>query len=242
MPHSLRSAGVRFQSVDRRDSTALATVLGGGADLLVDALAFTAADAQQLLPFLPGVGATVMLSSKAVYVDDDGRHANSDAPPWFNGPVREDQSTMKPGTMDYDSREGYGPNKVAAEQILLDSGHPVTVIRASKVHGAGASRPREWMFVKRILDRRTAVFLSGGGTGIDHTTAAVNTAALIERVGSAARQPRILNSADPDAPNVLDIARTVARHFGHQWQEILPDGDEEILSDGGTASGLGRHP
>ena len=64
---------------------------------------------------------------------------------------------MGPGGGDHDSREGYGANKIAAENALLDSGHPVTVIRA-KVHREGAGRPREWMFVKRVLDQRPAVF------------------------------------------------------------------------------------
>jgi hypothetical protein len=44
----------------------------------------------------------------------------------------------------------------------------------------------------------------------------------------------VLNIADPDAPSGLEIARTVARHLGHRWQEVL-------LED--TADpGLGRHP
>jgi len=42
----------------------------------------------------------------------------------------EKQSTLPSGNMYYNSREGYGPNKVAAEHVLLDSGdalrpHPV---------------------------------------------------------------------------------------------------------------------
>lgn len=86
-----------------------------------------------------------------------------------------------------------------------DSGHPVTLIRASKVRGEGAGRPREWMFVKRVLDKRPAVFLANAGLGGDHTTAAANTAALVERV-SRVPGARILNSADPDAPNARQIA------------------------------------
>jgi nucleoside-diphosphate-sugar epimerase len=174
-----------------------------------------------------------MLSSKAVYTDDAGNHVNSDVPPRFPHPIREDQPTMKPMNGDYDSREGYGANKVAAEHVLLDSGHSVTVIRASKVHGEGAALPREWMFVKRILDRRPAVFLAAAGAGGDHTTAAVNTAALIETVAGRPGQ-RILNSADPDAPTGLEIARTIAAHLGHEW--------EEILLEAGDHSELGAHP
>jgi nucleoside-diphosphate-sugar epimerase len=233
MPNELSAAGVRFHAADRYDASSLRQLVGDGADLLVDALCFTEAHAQQLIPLLGRVTATVMLSSKAVYVDDEGSHSNSDRAPRFTAPISESQPTMQPGKSDHTSREGYGENKVAAENVLLDSGHSVTVIRASKVHGAGAARPREWMFVKRVLDNRPAVFLAAGGRGIDHTTAAVNTAALIECTAAVPGR-RILNSADPDAPSGREIARVIARHLGHRWEEILLADDAE--------PGLGRHP
>jgi nucleoside-diphosphate-sugar epimerase len=222
----------RFVRSDRSDADGLRAAVGDGADLLVDNVCYTAAQARLLLPLLGSVGSTVMLSSKAVYVDADGNHSNSDARPRFDGPIRETQPTMAPGDMPYDSREGYGANKVAAERVFLDSGHPVTVIRPSKVHGAGTARPREWMFVKRALDRRTEVFLARRGEGTDHPTAAANIAALIEL---AAFKPgaRVLNCADPDAPNALEISRTVARLLGHEREEILLDGPPE--------GNLGRH-
>ena len=197
-------------------------MIGDGADLLVDAVCFTEGDARLLIPHLTDVTSTVMLSSKAVYVDAAGNHVNSDVAPRFDAPITEGHPTMNPGGGDYDSREGYGANKVAAENALLDSGHPVTVIRASKVHGEGAGRPREWMFVKRVLDKRPAVFLAHAGQGGDHTTAAVNTAALVECISSRPGV-RILNSADPDAPNARQIAQTIARHLGHPWDEVLLD-------------------
>ena len=86
----------------------------------------------------------------------------------------------------------------------------MTVLRPSKIHGEGAAPPREWIFVKRVLDRRPPSSSRTAGRDVDHPTAAVNIAALIETV---AAQPgaRILNSADPDAPSGLEIARTVAR-------------------------------
>jgi nucleoside-diphosphate-sugar epimerase len=146
VPHDLTIRGARFLAVDRRDGAALGHVIGSGADLLVDALCYTSADAQQLLPFLRDVTSVIMLSSKAVYADAEGRHVNSDKPPHFPVPIREDQPTVKPNsTSDYNSREGYGACKVSAEITLLDSGAPVTVIRASKVHGDGATMPNEWI-------------------------------------------------------------------------------------------------
>ena len=157
----------------------------------------------------------------------------NDEPPRFNGPIRETQATLPPGAGDHTTREGYGSNKVAAEQVLLESGAPVTVLRPSKVHGVGGTRPREWVFVKRVLDRRPAVVLAGRGAGVDHTTAAANIAALVE-VAAAHPGRRVLNSADPDAPSGVEIARTVARQLGYAW--------EEVLLDDGVDATLGRHP
>lgn len=220
MPRDLAAAGGRFVAADR----------GDGADLLVDCICYTADDAIRLLPLASQAGSTLMISSKAVYVDDVGRHSNSEEAPQFDGPIRETQPTMAPGSGDYMTREGYGANKVAAEQVLLDSGEPVTVLRPSKIHGAGARNPREWVFVKRVLDRRPAVFLANRGAGVDHTTAAANIAALIEVVAAKPGR-RILNSADPDAPSALEISRAIARHLDHAWEEVLLDDDS-----------LGRHP
>ena len=233
LPPELAAAGASFVQADRADGRALAAAAGDGADLVVDCVCYTAADAVRLLPLARAATNTVMISAKAVYVDPAGNHLNSEVAPQFDGPVTEDQPTMTPSDTDFQSREGYGANKVAAEHVLLDSGVPVTVLRPSKVHGPGAPRPREWIFVKRVLDRRPAVFLARRGEGVDHTTAAANVAALIETV---AAQPgrRVLNSADPDAPSGLDIARTIAALLGHSW--------EEVLLDAGAEPGLGRHP
>lgn len=60
MPAALADAGARFFASDRRDSAALATVIGSGADLLVDGVCFTADDAATLMPHLGNVTSTVM--------------------------------------------------------------------------------------------------------------------------------------------------------------------------------------
>ncbi|WP_240643835.1 NAD-dependent epimerase/dehydratase family protein [Antribacter gilvus] len=201
IPADLAASGAVFHTAERSDDAATARLLGDGADLLVDCLCFTAADARSLLPLLPDVSSTVMVSSKAVYVDAAGNHVNSPVKPRFDGPVREDTPTVAPDLSgDFDSPAGYGANKVAAEQELLGSGHPVTVLRASKVHGEGAAPAREWVFVRRALDGRRTLLLADRGRGVDHPTAAANLAAVVEVV---AERPaaRVLNSADPDAPD-----------------------------------------
>jgi nucleoside-diphosphate-sugar epimerase len=246
MPTSLTRAGARFIAADRSDAAALRAALGDGAELVADCLCYTAADAAGLLPLAHSANSTVMISSNAVYVDADGNHTNSDSPPHFAGPIGEGQPTMAPSAGDdYQSREGYGACKVAAEQVLLDSGAPVSVLRLAKVHGPWAERPREWVFVKRVLDRRPAVFLARRGAGVAHTVAADNVAALVETVADKPGR-RILNSADPVAPSGLQIARTIAGLLGHGWEEILLDDPGGLATPAGSAStadpALGRHP
>jgi len=221
---ALVARGATVVPGDRRDATLLRELLRNGADLLVDGVCATARDAAQLAPFLPDVASTVMLSSKAVYVDEQGRHTNSLEKPMFPVPISERQPTVPPGEGDPTSRDGYAANKVAAEHLLLDHGAPVTVLRPSKVYGVGISRPREWFVVRRALDDRERIVLADGGRSVDHTTAASGIASL---VALAADQPgrRILNVADDTAPDVLTIVRTIAARLEHPFQEVLLDAD-----------------
>jgi nucleoside-diphosphate-sugar epimerase len=232
-PQGLRDVGVRFIRSDRYAADDLHRLLREGADVVVDCVGYTAEHARMLLPFQHSIGSLVFISSKAVYIDDQGRHSNSDEPPAFAAPVTETQPTVAPSNIDHNSREGYGANKVAAERVLLDSGMRVSVLRPSRIHGIEAARPREWVFVKRVLDRRRQLLLANAGQGVNHPTAAVNLAALVE---FCATNPgtRILNSADPDAPDGLTISRIVATHLGHSWREVLLDDT--------APAGLGDHP
>lgn len=251
----LTTAGATFTPLDRDDFTQLLGLVGSGADLLVDCVCFTAQQAEALAPMLSSVTSSVMISSKAVYVDSLGRHSNSDAAPSFGAPILETQPTLTPNNEPYNSREAYGANKVAAEQVLLNSPWPTSVLRPSKVHGAWSRQPREWVFVKRVLDRRPVVVLANRGLGVDHTSAAVNIAALIEVVAARPGR-RVLNIADPDALNVLAISRVVAAHLHHAWQEHLLDPGAEngllgstpwdrlppVVLDTSAAEALGYRP
>lgn len=234
VPPELAGAGATFLAVERTDAAALRAAIAPTTDLLVDVIGYTAAHAELLLPLLPQVGSTVFISAKAVYVDDAGRHANSPEPPRFAGPVAETQPTLAPTrSVPYDTAAGYGANKVAAEQVLLDSGEPVTVVRPSKVHGAGASPPREWWWVKRALDRRPVVLLANRGDSRESPTAAANLAALVQ---TAAGRPgaRILNAADPDCPSTSEMTQVIAGWLGHAC--------EEVRLDDAAPTGLGRTP
>lgn len=255
MPADLAAAGVGFRRARRDDADEVGAAIGRGADLLVDCVCMTAAHAERLLPLLVDCGSTVMVSTKAVYVDNAGKHSNTPAQPRFDGPVRENQPTMAAASDgEFTSRYGYGANKVAAEQTLLGFDHPTTVLRPSKIHGIGARPPREWLFVKRVLDCRPAILLARGGRSVEHTTAAVNIAALIEVVATAPDR-RVLNIADPDTPSVLEMSRSISSYLGHSWDEVLLgdavdpalgrtpwDREHDIVLDVSAALALGYQP
>ena len=113
-PQGLRDAGVRFARSDRYAAGDLRELLHPGADAVIDCIGYTAAHARMLLPFRHGIGSLVFISSKAVYIDGQGRHSNSGEPPDFGGPVTERQPTMAPSDTGCNSREGYGAKTTKA--------------------------------------------------------------------------------------------------------------------------------
>lgn len=254
MPTELADAGVRFHQIGRSDTAAIEALIGSGAELLVDLLAYRAADARALLPVMASVTSTVVISSRAVYVDAEGRHINGDEPPRFPIPLAESNPTLPPAADDVDpyTREGYAPSKVAVERVVLDSGLPVTVIRPSKVHGPWARNARTRGFVERMLRGDESIPLFRGGASVDHLTAAANTAALIETVAGKPGA-RVLNSADPDAPTALEIVRAIGDALGWRGRIDILDGDDEqgahpwgaphpIVLDTSASEALGYRP
>ncbi|GAB3391219.1 hypothetical protein GCM10027568_16460 [Humibacter soli] len=254
MPEELSSRGVRFHAVERGDTAAVERLVGDGVDLLVDLIAYSAPDVTELLPVMRGVESVVVVSSRAVYVDSQGRHINGDEPPEFPVPIPEDWPTLAPADPDSNpfTREGYAPGKVAVERASLDSGLPVTVIRPSKVHGRWARNARTRVIVERMLADAPTIELANRGDAIDHLTAAANTAALIEVVADRPGA-RILNIADPDPLTATQIVEAIARPIGwdgrivglepdapggeHPWNAAHP-----IVLDLTAATDLGYRP
>jgi nucleoside-diphosphate-sugar epimerase len=214
----LTSLGVRPAQADRSDDAQLRAALGDGADVAVDLIAYTRADAEQLLRFRNAIGSAIVISSASVYVDDAGRSLDeaTDASsfPRFPVPIPETQATVAPGG------ETYSTRKVEVEQTLLDSPLPTTVIRPCAIHGPGSSAPRELFFVKRIVDGRRAAVLVSNGTSRFHTTSAGNLAELIRL---AARKPNqtVLNCGDPAPPTTSEIGAAVAAALNAQLSLVL---------------------
>lgn len=209
--------GAEIVAVDRRDSAALAAAIGT-TDLLVDTMAFTAADADQLVDLAGHCGQLSVISTASVYADEQGRGfdtAGTTGFPEYPVPVRETQPRVPP------SADSYSTNKVALEDRLLEaSTKPVTILRPCAIHGINSKHPREWWLLKRMLDGRRVIPLAGGSSAVFHTSATANIAALIR---AAAEQPatRVLNAADPVAPSLREIGETLAAMVG--WNGTLVD-------------------
>lgn len=200
--------GVRFD----RDCSPLAPILGNGADALIDMVAYDACHAEQLATVQGSVGALVVLSSISVYCDAEGRTLDEatspDTFPVFPVPATEGQRIVPPGLATYSTR------KVALEHTLLDRIRcPLSILRPGAIHGVGSRHPREWWFVKRMLDNRRRIPLAYDGRLGLHSSAAVNIASLIGTVLSKTTT-QILNAVDPDPPSVRQIGELLAARLG----------------------------
>ncbi|MGH7023075.1 MAG: NAD-dependent epimerase/dehydratase family protein [Caulobacteraceae bacterium] len=210
--------GAEAMKLDRESPGAVAKAIGSGVDALIDTIAYDESHARQLLEVQADVGALAVISSASVYRDADGRtldEARETGFPRFPLPIDEDQPTVEPGPATYSTR------KAALERALLEATRTaLAILRPCAIHGPGSRHPREWFFVKRILDKRRAVPLAWSGESRFHTTATANIAALI-RLVLASPATHVLNIADPEAPSVAEIGAAIARAEGAEL-ELIP--------------------
>ncbi|CUX71434.1 putative reductase [Agrobacterium sp. NCPPB 925] len=203
-------------SLDRDQPGALGRAIGTGADAVIDTVAYDETHANQLLDIQASVGQFVVISSSSVYRDKTGRtldEARENGFPDLPDGMTEDQPTVEPGPQNYSTK------KVAVERLLLDGAkRPVTILRPAAIHGTHSTHPREWWFVKRMMDGREIIPLCFNGRSRFHTTAARNIAEVTWRA-LAANRKLILNIADPVAPTVHEIGSHIAEAMG--WTGTL---------------------
>jgi nucleoside-diphosphate-sugar epimerase len=220
LPEGLAELGVEAATADRADDAQLRAVLGGGADVVLDTVAFTREHGEQLNALAGLVGSVVVISSASVYADDEGRALDGEGePPHLPVPIPETQRTADPGDATYSTR------KAELELTLLEGPLQSTLVRACAIHGPGAKLPRELFFVKRAHDGRRRVALAWNGESRFHTTSVENLAELI-RLAAAQPGDRAFNSGDPDPPTTAEICRAVGAALEHEFEPVLLAGDE----------------
>jgi nucleoside-diphosphate-sugar epimerase len=230
-PPDFAVEGIEFIHLDREEPGALERAVGAGVDALIDTIAYDEPHGRQLIGVQADVGAFVVISSASVYSDNAGRTLDEAAEhgfPRLPDPIGEDQPTVAPGP------ETYSTRKARLEATLLrDARRPVSILRPCAIHGPGSRAPREWFFVRRILDRRRRVPLAYGGESRFHTAATANIAELT-RVVLRAPATQVLNIADPSAPTALEIGAMIAAFQGHEWR-LVP-------FEGRPVGSVGAHP
>jgi nucleoside-diphosphate-sugar epimerase len=220
LPDGLAELGVEAAVADRADDAQLRTVIGHGADVVLDTVAFTREHGEQLNALAGLVGSLIVISSASVYADDEGRALDGEGdPPDMPVPILETQRTAEPGDATYSTR------KAELEQTLLAGPLPSTLLRACAIHGPGAKMPREIFFVKRAVDGRRRVALAWDGESRFHTTSVANLAELI-RLAAAKPGDRALNGGDPEALTTLEICRAIGAALGHEFEPVLLPEDE----------------
>lgn len=222
--------GVACVPFDREAPGAVKALIGSGADAVIDIVAFTPAHARQLIEVRGEVGAFAVISSASVYCDTAGRTLDEAAErgfPLLPPAIGEDQPTVAPGPATYSTR------KAALEQELLDAGLAnLAILRPCAIYGSGCRSPREWWFLKRLLDGRRRAPLSRDGAQRFHTAYAGNIAELI-RVAIEVGGTQVLNAADPAAPTVREIGGMIAGAYGWDW---------ELVDAGDAKGGVGATP
>jgi nucleoside-diphosphate-sugar epimerase len=205
--------------------------------VVLDCVAYDGGDAGQLLSLADRIGSAVVISSAAVYRDEQGRSFDTqdepDGFPRYPVPIPETYGTLPPGPATY------GTRKAELEQTLLTAGTllPSTLLRAGAIHGPHSPMPRELHFVKRALDGRTVRVLAWGGGSRFHP---VHVSNIAELVRLAARNPgsRVLNAGDPTVPTVAEIAAAVDSALGRTSETVLVDGPPPEPAVGDTPWGV----
>ncbi|MEC5155682.1 nucleoside-diphosphate-sugar epimerase [Cryobacterium sp. CAN_C3] len=213
--------------VDREVDSSVVEALAGGADVLIDCVAYSETHARQVLALEGLIGSAVVLSSVSVYADSSGRTLDEaqriDDFPQFPVPVLESQTRTQPGDQTYSTR------KVAMEDVLVsaDAALPVTVLRPGAISGPGSVHPRELWFVKRALDHRPVQLLNWGGQSQFHTSSTVNIAELVRL---AANQParRVLNAVDPKASTTTEIGSRINEILDHHPVKFVVPGSPGV--------------
>lgn len=213
--------GVAALSFDREDTERLKKA-AVGVDVIVDTVAYTPAHAQQLGQVAADSASLIVISTGSVYLGSNGTHFGrfdeTSGPPVFPVPLTETSATI---TVDDGT---YGATKAAMERALLeDPGVRASILRPGAVHGPYSPKLREWYFIRRVLDGRSAFVLPRSGRAQFSTSSTANIAALVL---ACARTPgsRVLNAVDDEQTTLEQKARTVLEVLGHTAEIFTFDG------------------
>lgn len=197
-------------------------------EVVLDMLAFTEDDGQELLEAFSGIARRlVVISSGDVYRAYD-RFRGADPGPPDPTPLTED-SPLRDKLFPYrDTAPGsddlmYHYDKILAERAVSSAPErlPATVLRLPRVYGPGDPQHRLWQYVKRMDDERPYILLSEKLAGarllrgyVENMGEAVARCVVSDHTGS-----RTYHVAEPDNVTEAEWVTRIARATG--WQGEL---------------------
>ena len=111
---------------------------------------------------------------------------------------------------------------VLTEQAVLEHQPEASHFRYPFVYGPRQPVPREWMIVKRILDKRPHIILPDGGLTLHHFGYAENLAhALLLSIDRPENcKGQIYNAADSEVLTLRKVVELLAKSLDHDWEII----------------------
>lgn len=111
---------------------------------------------------------------------------------------------------------------VLTEEAVLRHQPEATHFRYPFVYGPRQPLPREWLIVKRILDRRPHIVLPDGGLTLHHFGYSENLAhAILSAIDRPERTlGQIYNAADSEVLTLRTVVELIAAGLGHEWEIV----------------------
>jgi nucleoside-diphosphate-sugar epimerase len=218
-----RIPGSQSLSVDRRDKVLLVSALAKAApSVLVDLIAYTAADVTSLLEALPpSVDRLVVVSSGDVYWTYDAFRGR--APPGEvshplseSAPLREHLYPYRAQAIGPDDVR-YGYEKILVEQTAqTGSPVPVTVLRLPMVYGPGDRQQRVARYLRQLTAAASGIRLNEREAHWRCTRGYVEDVAWAIALGSTEERAagQVFNVGEPEALTELEWVKAIGEAAG----------------------------
>jgi len=111
---------------------------------------------------------------------------------------------------------------VLTEEAVFEHQPEATHFRYPFVYGPRQPVPREWLIVKRILDRRPHIVLPDGGLTLHHFGYSENLAhAILLSIDDPSRaRGQIYNAADSEVLTLRAVVELIAAGLDHRWEIV----------------------
>jgi nucleoside-diphosphate-sugar epimerase len=218
-----RIPGIQSLFVDRRDTALLRSALAQAAPtVLVDLIAYSAADVTSLLEVLPpSVDRVVVVSSGDVYWTYDAFRGRT-PPGEVSGPLSESaplREHLYPYRAEANGPEDlrYGYEKILVEQLAQTrSPAPVTILRLPMVYGPGDRQQRVTRYLQQLTKAASCIRLNEREAHWRCTRGYVEDVAWAIALGATAERAdgQVFNVGEADALTELDWVKAIGEAAG----------------------------